>query len=300
MSSDDPLAAALSKAKGFSRRPSSVAQSHSNGSTKRKSAQDLSTCSFCESEAAAICISKSLTKATIPLCLVHYYTTRSCRIDPQKVSVLNKEELKTQLPYVQDLFSEAFAELQKEIGTESARSFIEMSKREADPLSILNDSHRRDKVKIPRGPPKNAKEGRTSDGGFMTQVQRREIDLVDQQRKRVAISSTTATGGPRHHNGTNSQKQTQFNPYKRRKISTKSSWHLVLEGKTNPEPSESLKPSQAFPNKCSCGGGAILFGNTTSSNNDVSKAEIWGASREHDISTRYQCQKCGKIWNEHE
>jgi len=211
---------------------------------------------------------------------------------------VNKEELKTQLPYVQDLFSEAFTELQKEIVTETARSLIEMSKREADPLSVLNDDHRKHKVKIPRGPPKNAKEGGTSDGGFMKQVQRRETDLVDQQRKRVTISNETAGGGPQHHNGMNSQKQTQFNPYKRRKISTKSSWHLVLEGKTRPEDSESPKQSQSFTNKCSCGGAAVLFGNTTSRNNDVSKAEIWGASRDHDVSARYQCQNCGKIWNE--
>jgi len=303
--SDDPLAAALSNAKGFSRRSASSSnRSHQfNDNTRRNNGgrkspkRDMSICSFCESEAAAICISKSLTKTKIPLCLVHYYTTRSCRIDPQKVSVIEEEEVKSQLPYVQDLFSEAFTELQKEIATESARSYNEMSKRKLDPLSILNDDHRKPRAQIPRGLHTNSKDGAASDGGFMRHVQRREIDLITEQKKRVTISNESAIGVSQQHNGDNRPKKIEINPYKRRKLSSKSSWHIVLEGKTRPEP-ESTKQLDSFTNKCTCGGNAVMFGNTTSRNNDVSKGDIWGTSREHDISARWQCQECGKIWNE--
>lgn len=89
-----------------------------------------------------------------PFCLIHYYTTRACRIDPSQVvevirngdasneedSDRQESESKQQLPYMQKLFSEAFLELQKEIGEESARSFRETS---SDPLSILSSIHSR-------------------------------------------------------------------------------------------------------------------------------------------------------------
>ena len=64
--------------------------------------QIMKTCSFCDSQAAAICINKSISKTKVPLCLVHYYTTRSCRIDPKKLSVISQDEMKAQLPYVSD------------------------------------------------------------------------------------------------------------------------------------------------------------------------------------------------------
>ena len=302
--SDDPLAAALSKAKGISRRSASSSNrttqfndnARRNNVGRKSPKQDMSICSFCESEAAAICITKSLTNTKIPLCLVHYYTTRSCRIDPQKVSVIKEEEVKSQLTYVQDMFAEAFTELQKEIATESARSYNEMSKLKSDPLSILNDDKRKPRAKVPRGLPKNSKDGMASDGGFMRHVQRRETDLITEQKKRVTISNESAVGISQQHNSDNRPKKIESNPYKRRKLSSKSIWHLVLEGKTRPEP-ESPKQLDAFTNKCACGGNAVMFGNTTSRNNDVSKGDIWGTSR-NDTSTRWQCQKCGKIWNE--
>jgi len=308
-SNDDPLAAALRSAKGrprsrstnqsnATRRTSSSTRPRSTSPKSNTPSSSASLCSFCEAEAAAVCISKSLTKTIIPLCLVHYYTTRNCRIDPKKVAVIDKDEMKTQLPYVQDLFSDAFTELQKEIATESARSFNEMAKRGSDPLSILNDA-RKPKVKPRAGPVTNTKEGRAGDGGFMQQTQRREVDLVEQQRNRVVGADGThsrrTTGSRIKPPG---QMATDGNPYKRRKTSAKSIWNLALDGET-----KSVEPTKPHTHgvTCSCGSVDVeMFGNTTSRNNDVGKAETWGTKRENDVSTRYQCQGCGKIWNEEE
>ena len=168
---EDPLGAALRLAKGMPRPSRSITHNtsirkknrssrsnrnsptfHHNDKNNLQSIKDPPICTFCESENAAIYISRSLSKKNVPLCLVHYYTTRSCRIDPRKVCVINasspdenngiedaSNELKSQLPYVNDLFAQAFTELQKEIAAESARSFHEMSNLGSDPLSILQD-----------------------------------------------------------------------------------------------------------------------------------------------------------------
>lgn len=185
-------------------------------------------------------------------------------------------------------------ELQNEIATECARSFNEMTKRESDPLSILNDRHwKSTKFKpIPRQE-KSAKEGGKFDGGFTRHVQQREVDLMEEQKKRSM-------------NGIQSmaekivRDQNNVNPYKRRKVSTKSSWHLILNNR-DASISQSLCDSAMsleFKIKCNCGGDATIVGSTMSKNNDVAKAETWGTKKDCNISERYQCQKCGKVWNQ--
>jgi hypothetical protein len=330
---DDPLGAALRLAKGLPRSRSkqnqtkrsstrststsiNTSRSSRSNSPKFNSHSNPSICSFCESEAAAIFISKSLSKTTIPLCLVHYYTTRSCRIDPKKVSIINPQELNTQLPYANDIFAEAFTQLQKEISTESARSFHEMFSRESDPLSILNDVHARRSRRGPgvKPPPpasaykKPTKEGNATDGGFMKHIQKKEIDLVQMQKHRIQQEYNDRTDTNRLLAGSRAgqTKTEEINPYKRRKISTKSSWHYVLDDnfettkKGDSASKAMIATEQLFDQKCSCGGDAVLFGNTMSRNNNNHKAEIWGTKRENDISMRYQCKTCTKIWNEEE
>jgi len=299
MNITNQLATALGKAKGLPRR-TNLQDEIPPATTvfKSSSLPETTTCSFCGSAAAVVSITKSLAKTKNPMCLMHYYTTRSCRIDPQKVSIINNEELTKQLPQVQELFSEAFLELQNEIATECARSFNEMAKLGSDPLSILNDKRRKSNlVKAPRGDKRNIKQGREHDGGFMTNIQQREFDLMEEQKKRNADNYRLKD--------TIAQIKNEVNPYKRRKVSAKSSWHLVLNGdiQTSPYSSKSLKPLQGkigddFQMKCSCGGDGIIVGSTTSRNQDVAKAEIWGTKRDNDVSERYQCQKCGKIWNQ--
>ena len=150
------------------------------------------------------------------------------------------------------------------------------------------------------------KEGHHNDGGFMTHVQKREKDLESLQKQRMREQNNLSSN-PDNHLVTDTfnqmQKKKEINPYKRRKISAKSSWHLVLNDDNKPSDQQipiSSAPTEIFESKCACGGDAIMFGNTISRNNDVHKAEIWGTKRENEISTRYQCQKCGKIWIEEE
>lgn len=291
----DHLAEALVNARGFASRRTSTSTRQSGRSISPK--PDPSLCSFCKSEAAAISITKSLTKKTIPLCLVHYYTTKNARIDPKKVSIVDKNATKQQLPYVQDIFAEAFTELQKDILNESARAFNEMSKRGSDPLSILNDHSFVKKSKVQMSKPRafSTKDGSVSDGGFMRQINKKEVDLIEQQRNRIKTpASNTLHAG----DVIKLVQKEKANPYKRRKISSKSSWALVLEGKTTSDDNVPIESNEQTISTCKCGGKGLIFGNTTSRNNDVSKAEIWGTKRDHDVATRFQCQACGKIWNE--
>jgi hypothetical protein len=51
---------------------------------------------------------------------------------------------------------------------------------------------------------------------------------------------------------------------------------------------------------CSCGSSNVRsMGNTTSRNQDLKKGETWGMKdRGEEVMFRYQCNGCGKMWNE--
>lgn len=282
------LTTALEKAKGLPRRRSLPHKIPPVSGACTSPPETLS-CSFCGTEAAAVSISKSISKTKHPMCLIHYYTTRSCRIDPQKVSVIDDDEVRKQLPYVQELFSEAFLELQNEIATECARSYNEMAKLGSDPLSILNDKRRKSGVvKPPRMKKHKSKQGGEHDGGYMMHIQQREIDLMEEQKRR--------NGDDHRLKEAILPDKNEVNPYKRRKVSAKSSWHLVLNGET--QSSRVNSEIVDFKTKCTCGGDGLIVGSTMSKNNDVAKAETWGTKRDNSVSERYQCQQCGKIWNQ--
>jgi len=111
-------------------------------------------CSFCESTPAAIIVKgKLMGSQPKPLCLNHYYTTRTVSItQPKRIQPISfipntaqpqhesaassSSQFDKQLPAIQDLFAQSFIELQKEIAEESARSYNRMSKSN-DPLSLL-------------------------------------------------------------------------------------------------------------------------------------------------------------------
>ncbi len=348
---DDPLALALRAAKAIpkSARPNRLRRNsplnregqsrHSptsnNDHTKRKRVNEK-ICSFCGSEPAAVLVNKSLSQNKITLCLAHYYTTRSCRIDPRKVTILNESEVKNQLPFAQDLFSQAFTELQKEISIEAARSYHEMAQRTSDPLSILDDHANMTKTRTGIGNRKSpslrpqkrnkrsSKAGAASDGGFMNHVQSREIDLMNRHQKLIdngnnnlVVASTTIGASTQNNNSKQELKlqsvtptKSRVNPCKRRKMSSKPTWNLILDQEANgldlkESMIDSSESSSALPQTygitCSCGSDKVeMFGNITGRNNDVPKAETWGTKRENEVSTRYQCQRCGKIWTEEE
>jgi hypothetical protein len=113
---------------------------------------------------------------------------------------------------------------------------------------------------------------------------------------------------------------------KRRKGSRKSIWNMAMElSTTSPDnktirknqppplpPSPSASSSQTMHNNSSNDHGDVIcsscksddvhsFGNITSRNADVRKGEIWGSGdRGESVINRYQCNNCGKTWNEEE
>lgn len=293
----DLLAKAFSAAKNLPKRKSPTPlKSHLDVPTPMSQANPH-VCSFCMSEPAVVSIKKQITTETNSFCLLHYYTTRACRSDPSKTLVLNNDEMKRQLPYIQELFSEAFMDLQKDIAMESGKSFHRMMECANDPLSILTDNAAKIKKK------KAKVGGNQNDGGFLNHIQQKEIDLIEQQKKRVQIDTPITEA---NESTTSFEKNSAVivegvNPYKRRKYSTKSSWHMVLDPKRNVE----MDVNELMDDKCSiaictCGSNNVTtLENISSRMNDVSKADIWGYKRDQDeVSSRYQCEKCGKIWNE--
>ena len=265
-------------------------------------------CSFCNNNQAVVTIQKSFTSK--PYCLFHYYTTRACRIATHKVSLIeteDKDEFHTQLPYVQELFSEAFTELQKEISAESSKSFQSMLAKGNDPLSVLKMPSRGSKLRKAKNKGVNRKKNigdngkgtvnnDDNEGGFMRQLQTREITLMENQTQRIEQAARESV----------EKVKQQSNLYKRRKTSSKSSWHMVLDKKVKglSENNTDVMNSNFMSDVvegiiCSCGSQKVkLCGNVTSRNNDVSKADTWGFKRDNDNSSRYQCMTCNKTWNE--
>ena len=316
-------------------------------------------CSFCNVAPAAVYIQKRLTQQ--PFCLLHYYTTRASRIDPTKVHPIRSSRTRTsntkehhhhqqqqpplemQLSNVQELFSEAFLGLQKDIDTEAALSISNLfDKSGNDPLSLLRDAplsttrrKRKTLVTRPRGRPPSAKPKMNSsshlkimeeeEGGFLQGVKEREVTLMRQQVDRIryaAQESHESFLGTRTSISSSNSSSTIRNPSidvtRRRK--TKSSWNKMImsnqEDKNQPSVSGSGSSSSIIANgvilelknenkvvgmTCSCGSNDIeIYGNITNRNNDVRKAEIWGTKQENDMTTRYRCNNCARIWNEDE
>jgi hypothetical protein len=295
------------KSKTTTKATSTAKKSFKSTITKKKKIK----CCFCNDYKAVVSIKKSLTSKSY--CLLHYYTTKACRIDILKVHLIDdeiedKEEFDSQLPYVQELFSEAFTELQKDISTESAKSFQSMVERGNDPLSILMDAPKRSSQKAShKRKLKSSIAGNhmntENDGGFLRQLQTKELELMNQQTKRIqksAMESVQKVKGIHNHGKNNINNS---NLSKRRKTSSKSSWHLVLENKTKSlidnKNTVDLTSDVATGVICSCGSKNVeLCGNITSNSNAVSKADTWGYKRESDITVRYRCMNCNKSWNE--
>ena len=268
-------------------------------------------CSFCNHNQAVVMIQKSFTSKSY--CLFHYYTTKACRIDTSKVrllddnitisrdgEILNKErnddEFNLQLPYAQEIFRDAFTELQREIANEASKSFQSMVARGNDPLSILMDQPKRElKSKKPEGVKKLKNDiDDSNEGGFILQLQSpKEKQLMEAQSQRIELAARESV-----------EKIEHVNLYKRRKTSSKSSWHLVLNDDKNKNNNINRYKIDFASDvvkgvTCSCGSQEIKScGNITGRNNDVSKAETWGFKRDNDVSSRYQCLRCNKIWNE--
>jgi hypothetical protein len=279
-------------------------------------------CSFCGQVTAAVSVELPVLlrkkRAPTPYCLTCYYTTSAIRQEPKYVSLLlcdKKEKLDEQLNPMQQLFSEAYLDLHKQLQTESERAF---SKQKSDPLAMLlhgpsasrRMTHRG--LKAPKPESEKKKEGDLSDGGFLRNVQlperllRTQREQAKLQQAQIARMNQLASAAGRT---TTSREFSSMNPfgtgnvYQRRKSSKKSIWNLAMDPNTKAvdakDEAEAAILMEHAP-ACSCGSNDVrAFGSITSRNQDLKKGETWGMKdRGSEVVSRYQCNECGKMWNE--
>ncbi len=276
---------------------------------KGASGDNTTICNFCAKNTAALSVNLPVLgrkkRAPTPYCLPCYYSTSAVRQDPKHIAIIDSEEHQAQLPAIQELFSVCFLELQQELAEESARAFTKQKK---DPLAMLSmqtsNSKKRRKNQKGQAPDLIAKqEGKAHDGGFL-----REIDLPERlkrtqeeqarlQQEQMARMNQAASAARR---------ASRTNIAQRRKGSGKSIWNLAMGNNTNSTNNVSYKDSTSDDNinlhsyiSCTCGSKDVQnFGNITSRNSEVRKGEIWGTGRGEEVINRYQCNKCGRTWNE--
>jgi hypothetical protein len=248
------------------------------GSKRRRSGSTPvpASCFMCETASADIEVGLPMGRKVVktPLCWLHYYTSRAVR--ETRVKLLREEEEPIVPDHVQTLFSEAFVELQQELAEEAARAFQSQKK---DPLGIINSF--RGTRKAPPPKPKPLRDYKDA-GGFL-----RDVPLPERfQRTQQQQQQQQADG--------------YGNPYQRRKGSGKSIWNMALD-KTQKSVKASMAESYHSTSTCTCGSTNVATtGNVTNRNNDMRKGETWGVKDGPNVVMRYQCQMCGKTWNEEE
>ena len=257
------------------------------------------TCSFCQQVPAALAVQVPVLhrkkRAATPYCVACYYSTSAVRQDPEKyVSVLDEQLLDEQLPPLQQLFSEVYIELHKELSEETARAF---QKQKKDPLAMLHRAAPKRKPPPPISQKKKA--GNAADGGFLRSVPLPERLLRTQQQQARLQQEQIARMNRIAKEGDISS------VYQRRKSSRKSIWNLAMDpnaAKAIAEGAGNLEASlEEHVTPCSCGSKDVRnFGNITSRNEGATKGEILGSGSSNDVVTRYQCNTCGKTWNEEE
>lgn len=259
-------------------------------------------CSFCSVAPAAVVVDLPVgqkRKVETLLCWEHYYTSRAVRVKDVEHLADNNDIVKEELKEtgVQNLFAEAYLELQQEVATESAMAF---QKQKSDPLSILNNFRSKPKKKKPPAPKR--KDADDAAGGFLRSVpiperfrKTQEAMARSHQKEIKEISSASISHATR----------SEGNPYKKRKASRQSIWKLAAkppeeESENNIGKHSSTTEIFSHGYACSCGATDVqTYGNITSRNNDVAKAETWGfKDRSDDVIVRCRCNSCGKTWNE--
>ncbi|OEU17643.1 hypothetical protein FRACYDRAFT_184511 [Fragilariopsis cylindrus CCMP1102] len=306
----------------------STSLSLSSSSSTTTTSTSTTMCNFCTKQKPALLIQLPIIgrkkRAATPYCLTCYYTTSAVRLDKEKyVSILDKKEQMKQLPHIQHLFSECYLELQQELQQESVRAFTKQQNStnyKNDPLAAMLNFSSKQQTTMKGPPPLDKREGNINDGGFIrninvpehlkkTQEEQREIQ--NQQLARMNTAASAARRASREVK-TITNTTTTTSSSKRRKGSGKSIWNLAMDTDRNTGKlsavSESYKMSDADHARllnnnilCTCGEDKDIrsFGNITSRNADVRKGEIWGTDRD-EVINRYQCNKCGRTWNEEE
>lgn len=248
---------------------------------------------------------------------------------------VENQQIGLQLPKVQELFAEAFIELQKDIGEESARAFQTASAAE-DPLALLLDataapaSHSAISRSFRRQTPgknrRRQREGGDLDGGFIREtVLPERLRKLQNPNKLDGYASkynkhSTAMPMKRPAAKSNSSATKPSNPYQRKQKTNMNVWNQVLDsndGNNNNGKKKKAKTSwqdmekeminditsgsNASSKTCMCGSTNVeINGNVASRNNEsMTKGEVWGnKDRTETVVERCHCLACGKTWNE--
>ena len=255
--------------------------------------------------------SKDPLNPNTPLCLLHFYTTDACRFKASQrndvTTVINPEELKRQLPKQQEMFAEAFLQVQREIqdamSSSSNSTFANIAK-DNDPLSIIVNLNQRSQKK--RNPLVHKRKGPSQkplEGGFLRDIPIPErLKFVQQQQARQQqelIARMNQSSLPMERNLT-----------KRRTPTRTSVWQVLsnddrkpaalptAKGENSVESTDHDNVTDQIP--CTCGSHQVqIVSSNSNMNQNMSKAETWGSKDRHDeIVTRYICASCGKTWNE--
>lgn len=259
-------------------------------------------CSFCGKEPEAVSVEMKTTRKRpkpTPLCLQHYYTTSAVRQPQPCVAVLNQDIVDEQLnDHVQQVFAEAYSQIQQELAHESARAFSK-----GDPLAILGELRGKPRAKKPKAPPNN---NSNNEGGFMRKVplpkrllktQQEQARLQREQKARMTAAANNDKKSPQ-----------ELNPYERRKPSRKSIWNIAMQQLTQEEAEilastrdeEKEQQHATLGVTCSCGSNNVSSaGNIQNRSSEMTKGETWGSKdRSESHISRYQCKSCGRIWNQ--
>lgn len=293
-------------------------------------------CSFCGKNPACLRMKPSWKgkDQKQSLCLLHYYTTSAIHADSSDhIVILDPTLLKAQLNgeneinkknklNVQDLFAEAYCQLQSELAQESLNISVgpaEGNKKKGgrrpsfpptnDPLSILHDLGRSSKKrKIPPVTSTSSKDFKWQ-GGFLAPVplperlRKTQQQQAKWQAEQLACMNSVAKTGQ------------AADASKRRQHSRKTIWNSVMDGGSESKHGKQSTKANHFrrklPNRtyneidltvddvtCSCGSNDVVdVGNVTS--RDTKKGEVWGSGgRDDEVVLRYRCNKCGKTWQE--
>lgn len=276
-------------------------------------------CSFCQATPAAVMVPmpslrfKKGKPIPTPFCLLHYYTTSACRVgivagesrpnnNDGGVTVINESALHSQLAPQQELFAEAFVQLQQELQEAAMQQY---ATHKNDPLAILADlnkssssSKQRRRSQLMKAPPPRANAPESPEGGFLREVPVPERLLRTQKQQHQQQQELIA----RMNRATDTTQ--------RRKPTRRSVWNVMLDDDRKPSPAQ-IKAAPVEQTidvldndrTCSCGSDKVetVSSNSSDRNQDMAKAETWGTKdRGGEIVTKYRCTVCGKIWNEEE
>lgn len=244
--------------------------------------------------------------------------------------------MEKQLPQVQEIFAEAFIELQKDIGEESARSF-QLTAAADDPLALLLDDRATSRPSFRKQKKNNYHQQKSTssndglmEGGFLRETPVPEryrklhspkklkeyaeyassqcTPLTSQKKRLLPMSNaTTSTTLPTNQ----ITKKTPINLWNqvldsndgskniitsKKKITTKEKWEVLEKEMIRDITSEGY----ASTKNCKCGSKDInIEGRVNSRNNDMTKGAVWGMKdRSELVIERLQCQTCGRTWNE--